>query len=79
MYKRQLLASFTPSVASAQNVAMADALFKKGLADMQVLAAIEASHRELKPQAISCSQRFQTLGLDMLRSFPPSRDKLLLT
>lgn len=30
-----LLASFTPSGASAQNVAMADALFKKGLADMQ--------------------------------------------
>ena len=52
---------------------------EEGLADMQVLAAIEASHRELKPQAISCSQRFQTLGLDMLRSFPPSRDKLLLT
>ncbi len=51
---------------------------EEGLADMQVLAAIEAAHRELKPQPISCSQQFQTLGPDMLRSFPPARDKLLL-
>lgn len=51
---------------------------EEGLCDMRALTAIEAAHRSLQPQAISCSPEFRALQPDMLRSFPPARDKLLL-